>query len=362
MNMRTWRQISICLALLIACRPLRALDIVVTNDDGMESVLSFAVYEQLKLAGHRVLIAAPAFDQSGRGGAINFLKPVPALPGTSRGGCVLGGDVPAPGIGNFGMGAPFIAAGCPNDANIFWINGTPADSVLYGIDIAAQARWGKSPDLVISGPNFGNNTGAISNASGTVNAALMALNRGLPAIAVSAAEPLAYRSLRAGPRDSDRELATIVLRVVATLERNRARLAHAHSQPPLLPPGLGLNVNVPKSAPGTAARLAYRLSDMGTDYIATTVFSTDLCAAASMRAQLAAACAGTPRPALAGVSLVFKGEPLPAGASSLADANPRAEQKLIDQGVVAISVMQGTHQAESAAARRVGRQLHALVH
>ena len=50
MIMRTWRQISICLALLVASRPLRAL------------------------------------DQSGRGGAIDFLKPVPALPGGSRGG------------------------------------------------------------------------------------------------------------------------------------------------------------------------------------------------------------------------------------------------------------------------------------
>ena len=321
--MRTSRTISICLALLLASQPLRALDIVITNDDGMESVLSFAVYEQLKLAGHRVLIAAPAFDQSGRGGAVDFLKPVPALPGASRGGCVQGGETPAPGIGNFGMGAPWIAADCPNDPNIFWINGTPAASVLYGIDIAAQARWGKLPDLVISGPNFGNNTGAISNASGTVNAALMALNRGLPAIAVSAAEPLAYRSLRAGLRDSDRELAGIVLRVVATLEHSRAQGAYAHALPPLLPAGLGLNVNVPKFQPGAAARLEYRLSDVGTDYIATTAFSTDLCAAASIRAQLATACAGSPRPVLAALSsMISMTGAGPAGGSTYAYRTP----------------------------------------
>ena len=38
-------------------------------------------------------------------------------------------------------------------------------SMLYGLDVLAVQRWSAPPDLVISGPNEGNNLGAINNSS-----------------------------------------------------------------------------------------------------------------------------------------------------------------------------------------------------
>jgi 5'-nucleotidase len=360
-------KIAVCCMISLLCMAnASALDIVITNDDGMESALSYALYMQLKSAGHRVLISAPVADQSGRGGAIDALRPIGALQSASRGGCVMATAPPAPGLGNLGsLGepgarAPWLDASCPADANVFWVNSTPTTSALYGIDVAAQARFGRSPDLVISGPNYGNNTGYITNASGTVNAALVALNRGIPAIAVSAAEPTSYRSLRDGLTDSDRELADIVVRLVAVLERNRQHDRKGNAVP-MLPNGFGLNVNVPKFSPGTAALLRFRLTDIGSYSIATMMFSEDLCAEPLIRGMLGKACAGAPLPKLSGVGFVPNNIPMPAGLSSLADTNPLAEQKIVDAGEIAVSVMQGTHQAEGDSARRVTRQLHGLI-
>jgi 5'-nucleotidase len=364
--MRITKVAGVAFMCLIGATNASALDIVITNDDGMESVLSYALYLQLKSAGHRVLISAPVADQSGRGGAIDALRPIGALQSASRGGCVIASTPPAPGVGNLGeLGdvgarASWLDASCPADANIFWVNSTPTASALYGFDVAAQARFGRSPDLVISGPNFGNNTGPITNASGTVNAALIALNRGIPAIAVSAAEPTSYRSLRDGTKDSDRELADIVVRLVAVLERSRQHDRKGHVLP-LLPEGFGLNVNVPKLTAGTAAALKYRLTDVGSYSMATIVFSEDLCAEPVSRGYLGKACTGAQSPKLAGIGFVLNGQPLPAGLSLLKDANPLAEQKVVDAGEIAVSVMQGTHEAAHGNARRVARQLRGLL-
>ena len=59
--------------------------------------------------------------------------------------------------------------------------GSPADSVLVGLLHILQ---GETPDIVISGANFGPNLGYASS-SGTVGAATMAMHVGIPAIAVS---------------------------------------------------------------------------------------------------------------------------------------------------------------------------------
>ena len=93
-----------------------------------------------------VLVTAPVDNQSGRGGYIAFLQPVPALTGNERGAKALGLAAGSAGIGSD-----------PADANVHYVNGTPVAACLYGIDVQAPARWGKAPDLVISGPNEGNN-------------------------------------------------------------------------------------------------------------------------------------------------------------------------------------------------------------
>ncbi|KAF1067856.1 MAG: 5'/3'-nucleotidase SurE [Pseudomonas citronellolis] len=88
------------------------------------------------------------------------------------------------------------------------------------------------PDLVIVGPNPGNNVGAINTASGTFNAAGAALLAGVPALAVST-------DLK--EQDSQR-VAQLVTRLVDRLASQRGADGR------LLPPGVGLNVNLPPLA------------------------------------------------------------------------------------------------------------------
>lgn len=223
-------------AALMNAPGVSALDIVLTNDDGFESALTYAVYQRLQVAGHRVLISGATADQSGRGGSLDFLRPIGPLTAPTRGGCVVPpASPPTPGVGNLGVGAPLVAADCPADPNVFWVSGTPVASALHGIDVAAQARFGKQADLVISGPSFGNKTGLINDSSGTINAALIAINRGIPAIAVSAADPTTYRSLRTGLQPIDFEIADVVVRLVTAVDPGVARHRRAGS---LLPTGL----------------------------------------------------------------------------------------------------------------------------
>src|SRR3546814_16401610 len=73
----------------------------------------------------------------------------------------------------------------PKKADIFYGDGTAVMATLYGLDVVAAQRWKAPPDLVISGPNEGANTGSVIAGSGTFNNAVFAVNRGIPAIAVS---------------------------------------------------------------------------------------------------------------------------------------------------------------------------------
>jgi 5'-nucleotidase len=106
---------------LITAPGASALDIVLTNDDGFESALTYAVYQRLQAAGHRVLISGATTDQSGRGGSLDFLRPIGPLTAPTRGGCVVPpASPPTPGVGNLGVGAPVVAADCPADPNVLW--------------------------------------------------------------------------------------------------------------------------------------------------------------------------------------------------------------------------------------------------
>jgi len=62
------------------------------------------------------------------------------------------------------------------------VDGTPTDCVTLGI---CQVLRGRTPDLVISGINFGANMGDDVHYSGTVSAAFEAVILGVPSIAVS---------------------------------------------------------------------------------------------------------------------------------------------------------------------------------
>lgn len=218
------------LLLAVGCalaQPAFALNILLSNDDGYRHPNIRALYTALKAAGHNVRIAAPYSDQSARGGAFFFGRETrvghdddPAYPDsyylttTESGSC----ESPA----------------CAGQKVDIRISGTPVMAVLLGLEKILP-----HPDLVIVGPNPGNNLGAINSASGTFNAAGTALLAGVPALAVST-------DLK--EQDSQR-VAAIVARFVEALDK--------HRQPDgaLLPRGVGLNLNLPPLANLRGVRL-----------------------------------------------------------------------------------------------------------
>ena len=131
--------------------PTPVLEILVTNDDGYQAegidVLTTALDE---LDDVEVTVVAPLEQRSGTGG-------------TSTDGEVAVTDVE-------------LASGFPARA----VDGFPADSVRVAID-----ELGLEPDLVVAGINEGQNVGPSVDLSGTVGAARAAVERGVPALAVS---------------------------------------------------------------------------------------------------------------------------------------------------------------------------------
>lgn len=127
-------------------RPL----ILFTNDDGIASPglwNSARAFQDIA----DVLIVAPIRQQSGTGRS---------LPSHSTGAVTRQ------------EGKPFPA---------FSVDGTPAQAVQHGILEIAERK----PDLLISGINYGENTGSGVTISGTVGAAIEAASFGIPAMAVS---------------------------------------------------------------------------------------------------------------------------------------------------------------------------------
>lgn len=204
-----------------------ALRIVDTNDDGFEAKNLQALFAALKTAGHEVILSAPYSDQSGTSAQLG------SVPEGARTGA------PSPGR-TIAAGSPAVGPTTLADDQ-YYVDGFPATAARYGIDVLAPATWGAAPDVVISGPNIGHNLGIITPRSGTVGAAITALNRGVPALAVSGAD---------GNPLTAPLLAAITLRLLAALDHN-GKVA--------LPAGIGLNINVPTLDPRRTAA-SYRVA------------------------------------------------------------------------------------------------------
>ncbi len=285
------------------------LRILLSNDDGFEAANLRALYLRLKEAGHDVLISAPVHNQSGRGGAVDALKPIQALKKASRHGTIPNG---APGVG------------CEEDnADIYYVNGTPVMALLYGLQIVGVERWGGVPDLVISGPNEGNNLGAVVVVSGTANNAFMALSFGVPAIAVSwDAGSKSFLELKEGDRPY--EVADLVVRLVGELSEKRAQGAS------LLPKNLGLNVNIPKFKKGMGAELRFELTRLGGQALPTV----------SMFAKLSAsrfAVANGVKSDLPGISVITQSHPETDVLPIPIDSEPDSESMASRRGVITVS-------------------------
>ncbi len=104
------------------------------------------------------------------------------------------------------------------------VSGTPADAASFGI---LELSGEKPFDLLVSGINRGANVGDISHYSGTVGAAMEAVYRGIPAIAVSQA-----------PRADEELSAAITRRFILEMRRQAAI------------PGVVWSINVPRKVEG----------------------------------------------------------------------------------------------------------------
>ncbi len=140
-----------------------ALEILVTNDDGVDAAGIDTLVEALRLEPNvNVTVVAPKLNQSG---SSNQTSPVSEL--SEEVASTLSG-YPATAIASTNLSPPRNGSG------------SPADAVLW-----ALGQQKLSPDLVISGTNKGQNVGPFAALSGTVGAARTARQRGVPSIATS---------------------------------------------------------------------------------------------------------------------------------------------------------------------------------
>ncbi|TJZ69011.1 5'/3'-nucleotidase SurE [Chitiniphilus eburneus] len=231
------RHTACALLALGLATPAFALNILVSNDDGFAAANVRALYTRLKAAGHDVIVSAPCQDQSGKGTSVNFLTPLTPLAKDCRGGTVK-------------AGAPAVGAD-PSLSDIHYVDGTPVMATMYGLDVLAPARWGKAPDLVISGPNEGQNLGAIVNSSGTVSNVIFSASRGIPSIAISADTNTKDNAALAD------EAAILTVKFVDALLAKRGNGA-------ILPTGTAINVNLPKFEAGGSSAVQWVFSRFGT--------------------------------------------------------------------------------------------------
>lgn len=229
---------SLLLALCCNCAPLaaddggRALDILLTNDDGFQAPGIEALQAALAAAGHHVTMVAPRENQSGASWRISTgpLKYREERPG------------------------------------VWAVDGSPADAVAVGLRVIHADR---KPDLVVSGANLGQNVGATANVSGTIGAALMAEYLGVPAIAVSVG--MDFDEKNATPPFPS---TTAAFPACASFTVDLiGRIAATAGAGPLLPADTVLNVNypvTPAAAPrGVRVAGSGRYSAFTYDYVPT---------------------------------------------------------------------------------------------
>jgi 5'-nucleotidase len=179
----------------------KPLEIVLTNDDGPTASGSYltAMRDTLCAAGHHVTVIVPATDQSGNGTRITGVGTLSAATSTFRCGA--------------GTGTQYAVSASSK------ANASPADAVLFGLHVVfARSR----PDLVVSGINPGSNAGRITNHSGTVGAAVTAIEEGVPAIAVSIEYDAADAAHGlAGATAAQPDAAAFVTKLIARLQQTQ---------------------------------------------------------------------------------------------------------------------------------------------
>jgi 5'/3'-nucleotidase len=178
--------------------------IIVTNDDGIKSPGLLAAVGALRGLGE-IIVAAPKAQQSSAGRAFYWRDR-----GPRRSRLRLGEQV----------------------FQAYAVDASPAVSVRYALQLVAK----RTPSLVVSGINYGENLGNGLTISGTVGAALEAASEGVPALAVSLETKKEYHTSHS---------TTVDFRAAAHFTRLFAKRMLQSSLP--LEARL-LNVNVPSRA------------------------------------------------------------------------------------------------------------------
>jgi 5'-nucleotidase len=224
--------------------------LLVTNDDGIESVFLGELVRALLAAGHEAYVVAPRSEQSWTGASKSRHRPVHSSR-ADRG------------------------FGCPT----WTVDGTPSDSVNIAIDHLLPAR----PEAVVSGINIGLNASlGFILGSGTVAGACEGALHGIPGVALSQSLSVpVYDTLKLRGGDPGPELLAIVrqsachaARIAPALAREtaaRSFIVHNVNFPFPCPAGAELRRTIPARAmtPGLFSpraedgthRLVYRLGE-----------------------------------------------------------------------------------------------------
>lgn len=220
-----------------------ALNILLTNDDGCRAPGIDSMYRALTAAGHKVTLVGPLNDSSGIGAA-SVVVPQQALAVTEL----------AP--GRFCVGPP---EGYTPPAGKTSAIGTPVDAVNVGLDVILKDT---RPDLLVSGINFGENVGPLTQMSGTLNAAVRAMFKGVPAVAVSTGIDLdlIMRDQKAGYRktlDAMDDTAKFAVQVIGQANQACGKDKHCKLNVLGLPGVSGLNLNYPPLPAGEVKGVSF---------------------------------------------------------------------------------------------------------
>lgn len=315
--------------LAIAPQTAAARNILITNDDGLTSNV-IALYDALVEAGHDVVVSVPCTNQSGMGAALGIAQPLVPLSEACLNDAAQAGDAGA---------GEMTREGLP-EGSFFYVNGTPVMAALNGINVVAMERWGQAPDLVLSGPNEGQNVGAIVLSSGTVSAAQYAAIGGIPAIALSAGGNTESHTLDNPLSD---EVARLSVELVAALEDN------AGEDGALLPSGMALNVNFPNDLEGAE----WRVSRIGTYNAYQVGFTANMAETASPTMVAMANQRGMEIPALPGISFDMNQAPALPGQEH--------DESIVYREHIAVSPMQAGYEFSPAGQGFVQWQLAELL-
>lgn len=228
--------------------PLAGTRILLSNDDSMQMARPnasdgkglYEVRRALCSAGADVVVMAPWANQSGAGtgatgsGTLTVRRRT-VLPADYAQDCAA-----APAAGAvFGVCRGAVACDATSPS------ATPADTVRLALNggLAAKAGWAEGPDLVVTGSNYGPNVASVVNDSGTIGAALAAIEEGTPAVALNSSyDPTVTASFEVADR-TYRQTAAFGAAFIASLRDRR-----------LLTTDFVVNVNYPYLAEGRHPR------------------------------------------------------------------------------------------------------------